>query len=367
MTEPLHLVPGEQVEVRTPRFRLIKFDQLRLIGETAYLVKRLIPRVGLIVVWGPPKSGKSFWTFDLTMHVALDWPYRGRKVHGGPVVYCALEGAAGIQKRVEAFRMERLAEDAADIPFYLLPTALDLVKDHKELIAAIRAQLGDKSPVAVVLDTLNRSLVGSESSDSDMAAYIRAADAIREAFNCAVVIVHHCGHDASHPRGHTSLPGAVDAQLSVKRDGADNIMVTVELMKDGPQGDEIFSRLKTVDIGVDEDDEPITSCVVVPIEGGRQEQASFKSSKRVSGAFQTALRCLREVIEECGIRPPSSEHIPQEMKVVTIQQWRECCYRRGISSSVEARARQQAFQRAFNKLVGSGDAAVCEEYVWIPE
>jgi hypothetical protein len=39
-----------------------------------------------------------------------------------------------------------------------------------------------------VLDTLNRSLAGSESDDEDMAAYVKAADAIREAFGCAVVI-----------------------------------------------------------------------------------------------------------------------------------------------------------------------------------
>jgi hypothetical protein len=32
------------------------------------------PRVGLILVWGPPKCGKSFWTFDTVMHIALGWP-----------------------------------------------------------------------------------------------------------------------------------------------------------------------------------------------------------------------------------------------------------------------------------------------------
>jgi RecA-family ATPase len=35
------------------------------------------------------------------------------------------------------------------------------------------------------------SLVGSESKDVDMAAYVRAADAIRDAFDCVVIIIHH--------------------------------------------------------------------------------------------------------------------------------------------------------------------------------
>jgi hypothetical protein len=28
---------------------------------------------------------------------------------------------------------------------------------------------------------------------------------IRNAFGCAVIVVHHCGIDATRPRGHTSL------------------------------------------------------------------------------------------------------------------------------------------------------------------
>ena len=56
----------------------MRFDKVTLGTERRYLVKGLIPYPGLSVVWGPPKSGKSFWTFDLVMHVALDWAYRGQ-------------------------------------------------------------------------------------------------------------------------------------------------------------------------------------------------------------------------------------------------------------------------------------------------
>ena len=71
-----------------------------------------------------------------------------------------------------------------------------------------------------------------------MTAYVNAADAIRTAFDCAVIIVHHCGIDGTRPRGHTSLTGTCDAQLATKRDAANNIVVTVEWMKDGPEGSE---------------------------------------------------------------------------------------------------------------------------------
>ena len=155
------------------------------------------------------------------------------------------------------------------MPFYLMPTRADLIRDHLALISDIRSQLAaDQLPVAVTLDTLNRSLAGSESSDEDMSAYIQAADAIREAFNCAVVIVHHCGIDGSRPRGHTSLTGAVEAQCAIKRDAASQVILTVEHMKDGPEDDVIASTLESVEVGTDDYGDPITSCVVVPADPG---------------------------------------------------------------------------------------------------
>ena len=166
----------------------------------------------------------------------------------------------------------------AEVPFYLTPLRMDLVKDHRALIASIREQIGPETPVSVTLDTLNRSLAGSESSDQDMTAYVNAADAIREAFGCAVIIVHHCGIDRSRPRGHTSLTGAVDAQLAVKRDLTGNTIVTVECMKDGPEGDVIASALQIVPVGTDDDGGSITSCAIVPVDSAAIRMAPRKLS-----------------------------------------------------------------------------------------
>ena len=81
--------------------------------------------------------------------------------------------------------------------------------------------------LVVCLDTLNRSLVGSESKDEDMSGYIAAAGKIEEEFGCLVVIVHHCGVDATRPRGHTSLTGAVEVQIAVKKSEGGIITATL--------------------------------------------------------------------------------------------------------------------------------------------
>src|SRR5262249_51789834 len=59
---------------------------------------------------------------------------------------------------------------------------------------------------------------------------------------------------------------AVDAQLAVRRDDTDTIIVEVEYMKDGPPGEVIASKLEPVDVGKDEDGETISSCVIKPAE-----------------------------------------------------------------------------------------------------
>jgi AAA domain len=257
---------GDSIVEIEPRFRLIPFEEMQPATDPEYLVHGLFPRGGLVVVWGPPKCGKSFWTMDVMLHIALGWVYRGRRVQQGPIVYCAFEGQAGYGKRAEAFRQRFLAESASPVPFYLVAAPMNFIADHGELIGAIRLHLRSDNPVGVVLDTLNRSLVGSENDDEDIGAYIKAADAVRTAFNCMVVIVHHCGVEGTRPRGHTSLGGALDAQIAARRDAGGNVVAEVEWMKDGEEGNTVASRLEVVDVGLDDDGQPITSCVVVPID-----------------------------------------------------------------------------------------------------
>ncbi len=346
------------------RFPIVKFDDVLMTTTSLYLVKGLLPRTGLVVVWGAPKCGKSFWLFDLLMHGACGWPYRGLRVKVGPVVYCALEGVEGFKRRIEAFRIKNPKSKGA--PFYLMVTPLDLIRDHGALIASIRAQLPKGViPSAVAIDTLNRSLRGSESKDEDMIAYVSAADAVREAFDCLVPIVHHCGHNGDRPRGHSSLIGAADVLIAVKRDAADNIVATVENSKDGPIGLEIISRLGVVELGEDEDGEQVTSCVVEPVGDLAAAAKPTKKEKRLPEAAQIALRALHDALNDFGKVPPTSNHIPRDVKAVTIEQWRDRAYRLGVSGSDKPRARQAAFQRAHSALVTANRVAVWEPLAWL--
>jgi hypothetical protein len=351
---------GQDKRGRTgQRFPLLPFHKLTLRTSAAYLVKGIIPRVGIIVVYGPPKCGKSLWAFDIAMHSALRWRYRGRRVISGIVIYCAFEGADGFNARAAAFRQQHGIRPDTEVPFYLMPLRMDLVKDHRALIASIREQIGTENPVSVTLDTLNRSLAGSESSDENMTAYVNAADAIREAFGCAVIIVHHCGLDGTRPRGHTSRTGAVDAQLAVKRDPAGNTIVTVEYMKDGAEGDVIASALQVVTVGTDDDGEPITSCVIVPVDSAAVRIASRKLSNRQ----QLALTALADCTNDRGRAAPPDFGLPAGMRVVQVSEWRDEMFRCGALDK-EAKNPRADFIRVKHSLQARHLIGERDNLVW---
>jgi hypothetical protein len=347
---------GDDDDQPQSRIYLVPFDDIKLGTERRYLIKGLIPRTGLVVAWGPPKSGKSFKIFDMLLHVALNRRYRGRRVHSGPVVYCSFEGQTGFEARCAAFRKKFLAQNKDFVPFYLQPVTLDLINEASELIRVIQRTLGNVMPVAIALDTLNRSLRGSESSDEDMSAYIRAADSLREAFGCAVIIVHHCGVDGNRPRGHTSLTGAADAQLSINRDAGGNIVMTVEYMKDGAEGDRVVSRLEQIEVGEDEDGEPITSCVAMPTDAG--------VIRPLPQSAKLALDALNEAMTESG-EVVSGASIPPQTRTVPVVRWREICEAKMIANSEKADSKYKAFVRASKHLQQAGIIGVWNDRVWV--
>lgn len=285
-------IPEQQLRriAREIQIRLLRWDQIRLGTSASFLVRDLIP-FGLVIVYGAPKCGKTFWIFDLVMHVALGWDYRGHRVKQGAIVYCLFEGQQNFAARKEAFRQRHLAEYGEEVPFYLVPLRLQLVQDHRKLIDAIR-QTGNFMPRAVILDTLNRSFSGDENSAQAMSEYIAACDAIREAFDCATIVVHHSGIDGGRLRGSSALLGAADAQIAVKKNDEKQIEAVVEYMKDGSDGHTFVSRLEVVEVGTDAYGDPITSCVIVPVE--ETEQTASATRLKLTPNERTMLTLLSE-------------------------------------------------------------------------
>jgi hypothetical protein len=336
------------------RFRLISFQDMRPGLEPIYLVDELIPSAGLVLIWGRQKTFKSFWLLDLMLHVAMGWSYRDRDVRQGPVIYCAFEGAHGYKGRIEALRRHYGIADDISVPLFVMPGQTDLIKNSPALIADFRAQLGDVTPCIVVLDTLNRSLRGSENTE-DMARYTEAAEAIRAAFNCVVIIVHHCGYDDTHSRGHTSLPAAVDAELEVAREeGSPLLVVAVKHMREGPEGMQVRCRAHIMPLDPDRNGKPRSSIVIIPDDapGGPVP----KSAGRPDHTSPTLIEAIRTALTKDGVIFHPDNKMP--LRAVDQEHARKVFYRSYIDGEANQEksesSKRQAFTRGLKRLIAEG-------------
>jgi hypothetical protein len=359
---------------RTPRFALVGFGDIKPLADEDYCVKGLLPRTGLAVVWGAPKCGKSFWTTDVLMHIALGWKYRGLRVRQGAVVYVCLEGANGFRKRVEAFRKARLK--GGETPaFFLIANPLRLAADVKALIGDIRTQLAVLKPIVICIDTLNRSFAGSESSDEDMTNYIRAADTLGEAFNALVVLVHHAPHDAERPRGHSSLMGATDVQIGVRNvDGV--VIAELELAKDMDIGLVFTSRLERVELGRDSDGDSINSCVVAAVEETNVDanvKAAAKATKGRGRADNVAnlKRAILDAYDRLADAVDKTRGLDgAPVKKVSVDALRDEVKRRGFLETKDtggvAPAARKQWERAKTDLLALRRLIELDGLVWRP-
>jgi hypothetical protein len=334
---------------KTQRFVLQQFAHIKVNTKRRdYLVKHLLASTGLTVIWGPPKCGKSFWAVDLGLHIALGWTYRGRRVQQAAVVYIALEGQHGMPARIEAFRRYH---DVAEAPFYLVMSRLNLIADAGQLIKDIKTQIPtDIRPGVVFIDTLNRSLVGSESKDEDMAKYLAAAESVSTKLDCAVAIVHHCGIDASRPRGHTSLTGSVESQLAIRKARNGDVIVMVECAKDFAEGTEITSRLEQVTVGTDPDGDDITTLVVLPSDSAPEPQRSDKRTKNEPRSIRTFREAMSEALEANGKEMQVRDDGPV-VRAVESQHVRARFYDRWAQGERDTKRATQAREKAFHRVI----------------
>lgn len=269
----------------------IDFGEMQPHLKDGYSIKGLITPNSLVGIIGQSGSGKTFFATDLAMHGAAGRRWRNKNVRSGLVVYAALEGPVSAENRFVAARDRSGFEKG--IPLRLTPGPINLrdAKDVALLIEFIRdaeALHGVKCSM-VFVDTLSRALAGGdENGPEDMGALIGGADVVRLTTGAVVVLVHHVGKDESRgARGHSSLKAALDTEIEVTvRDKLH--VATVTKQRDLPSGDQFPFRLAIVELGLDEDGDAVTSCVVEPVDEmpTQRTQPRGKNQAKLLAALQ---------------------------------------------------------------------------------
>lgn len=255
-----------------PSAELEWFDDIKPVISTPYIVKDVLDLGAMSVVYGPSNCGKTFFALDIAYHVAIDHSWRSQRVAGGSVLYLAAEGGNGIANRIVGLKK---TSGVIDVPFALRRAGLDLLRPEADTDRVIKLaeEVAGRAPLKlIVIDTLSRVMAGGdENGPVDMTAFIKNVDRIRHASGAHIMIVHHTGKDAAKgARGHSSLRAATDTEVEVAIDDTEVRLAKVTKQRDLPGGEEFAFKLDAVALGVDDDGDTVTTCVVVPIEKQRQ-------------------------------------------------------------------------------------------------
>lgn len=202
----------------TLRYRLMSANETELLEPSVGILGDLLFEDSIAVLYAKSGRWKSFLALAMAFAIATDAILFSRRARPGAVVYIAAEAARNIGKRITAARIQHGIPADTPIRLYVLGKAVNLLDAAGvvQLIREIQEQL-DEPPALVIIDTLARSMPGGdENATKDMNVVYDAATAIRTAWGCCVLIVHHEGKESTRgARGNSAIFANADTVLRV--------------------------------------------------------------------------------------------------------------------------------------------------------
>lgn len=311
-----------------PKEKAFHFMPLSEISDEPlqFRIAGMVPQDGITVIFGKPKSGKTFAAIDMASCVATGRDYHGRAVKPGKVVYIAGEGRSGIRARFKAWAIHNGADPMGNV---LLSSGAAMigVQTHLAQVAqAIHAATKGETPAMIVVDTLKRNFgPGNEDKGEDMSRFVQGLDRLRELFpGVTIIVVHHSGHhDDERAMGSINLLAAVDAEYRVKKGRKERMKLECTNPRDfeEPEGME-FDMVKV-------------SGSLVPVFAGAVQQKESPLRKEADAAIEAW-----DAVAEFAFADGQQDSV-----------WRQAFYE--IWDKGEE-ANKKAFQRARKQLTEAG-------------
>jgi hypothetical protein len=337
-------VAGETPETESPELKFLTLDEFVQRPTVSSHVRGVIPAKSLVVVFGPPKGGKTFSVCDLTMHAAhgMDWhgcaiPRRMR------VVYLCGEGINGLRVRLKAWLEHH--DSVEDVGYFrILPMALSLPDRVLALTETLRAM----APDIVVTDTLNAYFGGGdENSTQDMSDWCASVRYLRDLLGCSVVVIHHTGHgDSGRERGSIVLRATADVLIQVAKDETAGELVGFQVIAARdlePMESAIALKLSRHETEwLDEDGEPLSTCVVT---AAAQPVTLPGRGGRPLGEAQSAVLQAAQELAKTVTPDHTGEVLLIRTEVAALAKKRNNLTRQSISSSWESLERRGLLRR----------------------
>jgi AAA domain len=242
------------------------------------LVKKFLAETGAGLISGQWGTAKTFIAIDLSASVMMGTSFAGRAVkRKGGILFIAAEGAAEIPIRLQAVVETKFPAHKGRLPFAWAEQCPSLMEQDAikklELIAkwAVDRMLAefDVPLVLIIIDTMSAAANFKDENASSEGQ--QAMNVLSELSRRTGALVLACDHFGKTPdtgtRGTSAKEASADVVIAClgDKDLAGNVAnkrIAIRKLRSGTTGEETAFTLRVVDMGVDEDGEPITTCVV---------------------------------------------------------------------------------------------------------
>jgi len=315
-----------------------------------WLIKGFRPRRGLGTTYGRPGGGKSVLETDISLHISEGLRWRGLKTTQAAVTYVASEaGRMGVNRVLAWCKHHRRPWPQA---FRMSPLTLDLRSTTDDVRALARDIKANQSNCGLIdIDTLARNMAGgNENSSEDMGAFVNNMALLESLTGAFVNLVHHSGKDeAKGSRGHSSLLGALDFEGEVKRAQGKPGTMRVTKLRDGQDGAEFGFDILGVELGLDEDNEPVSAPVAVEI---GLDEALSEIMREPQGKNQVIIAtAFEQYVCDHGRDPPTGTGFPEPGKVKAVNYAEFQDFAAGKMRHGEAKYRTRAVKEAVDAMI----------------
>lgn len=194
------------------------------IPPMEFLVKNLIPAVGLTMLGAPAKSYKSYWCIDMSLCIAEGCKFLGFDTKKSEVLYLDLEST----RRRPKDRIRQIAGDSIPSGFYLITGEERVLNIGEGLSQQLEWQLEEHPNIGIIIiDVLKkiRSSSGRGKNDYDRDYDdLGALKGFADAHNICILVVHHTRKmkDLADPfnelTGSSGVMGTLDCALVICKD-----------------------------------------------------------------------------------------------------------------------------------------------------
>jgi AAA domain len=344
-----------------------------------WLIKHLLSTTGVGLISGQWGAAKTFVAIDLSISVMTGNPFAGRAVkRKGGVLFIAAEGASEIPIRVNGLIETKLPGHKGKLPFAWAENCPTLTGQGAiEQLVQIAREAADRMKaefvadlVLIIVDTMSATAgFKDENASSEGQLAMNVLNDLSKRTGALVMACDHFGKAIeTGTRGTSAKEASADIIIACLGDktpagNVTNLRIAVRKLRGGATGAETAFRLRTIDMGVDEDGDPITTCV---IEWSRvtvaapPEAAKGKNWPRSTIRFRAAL-VTTLTLHATEQRPDSGG---ATVFAVELDQLRAEFDRRypidGHNREKQLASRRQAFKRSMNTaelkgLIGSRD------------